>query len=98
MTVKPLRQTVRAEQENIPRLISHRPDLRVHELIAASERLLQNIPPRMRPCFAFIELAVAEHPAHISVVMADLFDRAFAFGKIIDSAVPNVTESTSSPA
>ena len=47
MIVKSFRQAVRAEQEEIAWLKAHGTDLWLNELVAAAERLLQDVAPRM---------------------------------------------------
>ena len=92
MVVKPFRQTIRTDQKNVARLTSHRPDLRVHELISAPQRLLEHIPPRMRAGLPFVDLPFAKQPADMRIVVADLFDAALARRQIINPTVPDVTE------
>ena len=62
-------QTVRAEKEQVARLARHRADLRIDELIARAERLLQHVAARMRARLAFVELAVAVQPTHVGIVL-----------------------------
>ena len=76
--VKPVCQSIRAEQENVTRLAAHRADLRIDKLVVSSQRLLQNIAARMRPRLAFVQLSVAEQPADISIVFAELLDASSA--------------------
>ncbi len=58
--LKPLDQAVRAQKKNIAAFVANCAELRVDELIAAAERLLQYRSSWMCPGFPFAELAVAK--------------------------------------
>src|SRR5207244_3770776 len=66
--------------------------LRIDKLVTASKCLLQHVASRMLAGLAFIELAIPKQPTDIGVIVRQLFDRPFAFGKIIDPAVADVAE------
>ena len=64
-----------AKQKNVARFAADRADLRLDKLIRAAERALQHVAARMRARLVFGDLAVAEQPADVGVVVgAQLHD------------------------
>jgi len=62
-------QAVRADEKPIARLMGDRADLRLDELLAGAECLLEGVAPRMGARLTLVELAFASQPANMAVVM-----------------------------
>src|SRR5579862_392832 len=89
---EPLHQPVRAEQEEIARFAGDDANLRIDKLVPRAERLLQDGAAGMIPRLAFVELAVAEEPADVRVVVAQLPQPPLPRRQIVNAAVSNVPE------
>ena len=71
---EPVDQPVGTKHEEISGLESHGSDLRVDKLVPGAQRPLKRVAPGVLASFPFADLGVAEEPAHMSIVMANLFD------------------------
>src|SRR5262245_54583282 len=92
VVVETLHKSVGAQKKHVARFKRDRSELGFDELIASAERPLQHVPPRMRPCFAFGNFPMAQEPADMRVVVAELLDGVRAGGQIVDAAVADVAE------
>src|SRR5580658_2595773 len=92
VVVEAFHQAVGAKQEDVPGLVTDRADLGVNELISAAEGLLQNVSAWVSAGFALVDLALAQKPADMGVVVGELLDGAGPRGQIIDPAVADVAE------
>jgi hypothetical protein len=61
-------------RKHVARLVGHGADLRIDKLVAAAERLLQRGAARMVARLPLVDLAGAEEPADVGVVVAELLD------------------------
>ena len=76
--------TIRAEEKTIARLEDDRADLGRDELIPGTERLLQDVPPRVVARLALDDLPVSQHPADVRVVLGDLPQASCAGGQVVN--------------
>src|SRR5262249_10538375 len=90
--VQSLHQPVGAQEKHVTSLATDRTQLRVHELVSATQCLLENIPPRMSARLALVDFAVAKQPADMCVIVAELFDLGIFCRKIIQAAVADMPE------
>ena len=66
--------------------------MRVNELVAAAERLLQRLAARVRARLVVADLPVSQKPADVRVVLSELPDGFFLFRQMIDPAVADVAK------
>ena len=98
MVVEPIHQAVRAEQKDVAAPAAHRADLRIHKLVSAAERLLQDVAARMGARLVFVDFAVAEQPADMGVVLSELLDFVLPSPADDKSGCRRCGRNTSSPA
>lgn len=90
--VEAIDDAVAAEEEDVAGFVGNGANLRFDELVTAAERFLEDVAARMRARFAFVEFAVAEEPADVSVIVAELLYAAFALRQVINARVADVAE------
>src|SRR5260221_6883791 len=91
VVVESLDQAVGAEEEDVGRLVSDGADLGFDKLVAGAEGFLEGGASRMMAGFAFVDLSLAEEPADVGVVVAELLDAALP-GQVVDAAVADMAE------
>src|SRR5581483_8706478 len=88
---KPVDKAVGADEKAILQLEFYGADVRVDELVAGAERLVQGVAARVGARFAFIDATVAPEPADVAVVVGHLGEAALA-AQVVDAAVADVAE------
>ncbi len=84
-------ETVGADEEAIAGLVSDAADVRIDELVAGAEGLLEGVAARVGAVFAFVHFSGAAELADERVIVGDLGEAALA-GKVVDAAVADVAE------